>query len=166
MEQELKQKNKHLEIEFNNPVYDVIGEAIMKTALKHHFGEYDIAKLVMAVYDKDYGYLTSTDDYREQVKLLDNYFQKLYGHSLMTFEMVKTLKALEGTEIYDALTSEVASLETKIRLGDDVPASDLCIFSEPLGDNQYDELMSTIEQSHSFKYAMAIVYDKIKNIKK
>lgn len=159
-------KNMRIEQEFTNPVYDVMGEAISKTAEKHNYGKYDIAKLVMAIYDGDFDYLTSDDDYREQVKLLDEYFEKTYKHKLITFEMIKTIKAFEGTDIYEALTADVAAVETMVRYNKNVPAEDLCIFSEPLEDNRYDELMAKIENEKSLRYAVAVVYDKIKNTKK
>ncbi len=159
-------KNIRIDQEFTNPVYDVMGEAISKTAEKHHYGKYDIAKLVMALYEDDFGYLTSDEDYREQVKLLAQYFEKTYNHKLITFEMIKTIKSFEGTDIYDALTADVATIEAMVRYGKNIPAEDLCIFSEPLEDNRYDELMTKIETEKSFRYGVAVIYDKIKNTQK
>lgn len=159
-------KNLRLEHEFSNPVYDVVGKAISATAKKHDYKKYDVTKLVMAIYDKDYGFITSEEDYRDQVKLLDEYFEKAYSHRLITFEMIKTIKIFQGTDIYDALTADIASIEALIRTQKQQPAEDLCLFSQPLDDNHYDELMTKIENESSLKYAVAIIYDKIKNIEK
>lgn len=161
-----QQKNLRLELELENPVYDVVGKAIMKTAIKHSYGKYDIARLIMAIYDKDYAYLTADEDYRDQVAILDAYFEKEYGHRLITLELIKTIKAFKGTDIYDTLTADIASLETLIRTNKKIPAEDLCIFSAAIEASNYDELMTKIETEKSMSYATAIIYDKIKNTQK
>lgn len=159
----MNEKNALLKREFTNAVYDAIGEGILKTAEKYNYKKYDIAKLVMALYDKDFSYLTSSDDYREQIKLLDEYFTKTYDHRLITFEMIKAIKALQGTEEYKTLTSDVASIESIVRHNKNVPAEDLEIFSGPLDEENYDELMTKIETEKSLCYSVAVIYDQIKN---
>ena len=71
MEKIISEKNMLLRGEFSNAVYDTIGDGILKTAISHNYKKYDIAKLIMSLYDSDFSYLTSCDDYREQIKLLD-----------------------------------------------------------------------------------------------
>lgn len=159
----LTDKNIQLKQEFTNAVYDAIGEGIEKTAEKHSYGKYDIAKLVMAIYDKDFSYVTAADDYREQIKLLDEYFTKTYDHRLITFEMIKAIKALQGTEEYRNLTKEVANIESIVRNSKKIPAEDLEIFSRPLEEENYDELMTKIENEKSLRYSVAVIYDRIKN---
>ncbi|MBR2833356.1 MAG: hypothetical protein IKE75_02875 [Bacilli bacterium] len=163
MEKIVSEKNILLKQEFNNAVYDAIGEGILKTAKNHSYKKYDIAKLIMALYDKDFSYITSSDDYREQIKLLDEYFTKTYDHRLITFEMVKALKALQGTEEYVNLTEDVANIESIIRHNKNVPAENTEIFKGPLDDEEYDELMTKIENEESLRYGVAVIYDKLKN---
>lgn len=159
----MNEKNRLLKQEFNNAVYDAIGEGILKTAERHSYKKYDIAKLVMAIYDRDFSYLTSSDDYREQIKLLDEYFTKTYDHRLITFEMIKAIKALKGTEEYKDLTDDVANIEAIVRNNKNVKAEDLDIFREPLDLENYDELMTKIENEKSLCYGVAVIYDKIKS---
>ena len=44
-----------------------------------------------------------------------------------------------------------------------IEADDLSIFSFPIENEKYNDLMMNIEASDTFKYAMAIIYDKLKN---
>lgn len=156
-------KNKRLEQEFLNPVYDVIGKAIVATASKYNYNKYDIAKLIMAIYENDFDYLTSDNDYREQTKLLDQYFVKTYGHRVITFEMIKTIKSFEGTEDYNHLTIDIANIESIVRHNQNIKAQDTSIFSKPLEAKKYDELMTKIETEKSLRYSVAVVYEKIKS---
>ena len=50
----IAQQNLRLEQAFSNPVYDILGKAINETAQKYDYGRYDIARLVMTIYDNDY----------------------------------------------------------------------------------------------------------------
>ena len=163
MEKIISEKNILLKNEFNNAVYDAIGDGILKTAKNHSYKKYDIAKLIMALYDKDFSYITSSDDYREQIKLLDEYFTKTYDHRLITFEMVKAIKSFQGTEEYASLTRDVANIESIVRHSENVPAEDDLLFKTPLDDEEYDELMTRIENEKSLRYGVAVIYDKIKN---
>ena len=115
------------------------------------------------MYDMDFDYVTSDDDYREQIKLLDEYFVKTYDHRLITFEMIKAIKAFQGTDEYKTLTDDVAFIESIVRHSENVPAEDAEIFSRPLDDEDYDELMTKIENEKSLCYGVAVIYDKIKN---
>ncbi|MBR3363105.1 MAG: hypothetical protein IKG40_04180 [Bacilli bacterium] len=163
MEKIISEKNMLLRGEFNNAVYDTIGDGILKTAKNHQYQKYDIAKLIMALYDKDFSYITSSDDYREQIKLLDEYFTNTYNHRLITFEMVKAIKALQGTEEYVDLTKDVANIESIVRHSKNIPAENVEIFKGPLDEEEYDELMNKIENEKSLCYGVAVIYDKIKN---
>ena len=159
----MSEKNILLRKEFNNAVYDTIGDGILMTARNYSYKKYDIAKLIMALYDKDFSYITSSGDYREQIKLLDEYFTKTYDHRLITFEMVKAIKAFQGTEEYVDLTKDVASIESIVRHNKNVPAENIELFKAPLDDEEYDELMTRIENEKSLCYGVAVIYDKIKN---
>ena len=155
--------NMKLKIEFQNPVYDIADEAIQYTMHKHKYKKYDLVKLIMMIYDKDYSFISSANDYRDQFELLDEYFRKEYGHSLITFLMIKAVLEFKGTEKYDRLTADIANMEILLRTKKNIPASDLCIFSYPIENEKYNDLMMNIEANKDFKYAMAIIYDKIKN---
>lgn len=155
--------NMRLKMEFQNPVYDIVDEAITYTMRKHHYKKYDLVKLIMMIYNKDYSFISNANDYRDQFKLLDDYFNKEYGHSIMTFIMIKAVLKYKGTNQYDIITTDIANIETILRTKKNIQAEDLCIFSYPIENENYNNLMMNIEANNNFKYAMAIIYDKIKN---
>lgn len=156
--------NLRLKLEFQNPVYDILDEAITYTMHKHNYKKYDLVKLVMMIYNKDYSFISSANDYRDQFKLLDDYFQKEFGHSVITFLMIKEVLNYKGTNKYDEITADIANMETILRTKKNTKAEDLCIFSYPIENEKYNDLMMNIEANENFKYALAIIYDKIKNI--
>ena len=158
--------NLKLKTEFTNPVYDIVENAIDYTIKKQKFQKYDLIKLVMMIYKKDYSCISNTNDYRDQVKLLDEYFEKEYGHSIITFIMIKTILNYKNTDKYDEITSDIAILENALRTKKNVKAENLCIFSYPIENEEYLDLMMSIEANPNFKYAMAITYDKLKNTQK
>lgn len=154
--------NLKLKTEFCNDVYDVVGEAIDQTVKKHKYKKYDVFKLVAAIYSGKYGYITAKNDYRKQVELLDLYFRKKYNCSIIIFEMIKTLKALQDTENYSSLVLDIANIETIIRTGKKEKPKNPMIFSNYIQNEQYEELIKKIENENSLRYAIMIVYDKIK----
>lgn len=159
-------KDMRIEMELSNPLYDIIGEAIMYTKKKYHYREYDLVKLIMIIYENDYSFISKDNDYREQVKLLDDYFRRQYGHSIITFEMIRTIISMKKSSEYRDITREIAMIEKVLRTNDNFPPEDLCIFSSPAENKKYDDLMYLIEKNISMKYAVALEYDKIKNTEK
>lgn len=153
--------NQRLKLEFQNPVYDILDEALKYTINKHNYKKYDLVKLVMMIYDKDYSFISNYNDYRDQFKLLDEYFEKEFNHSIITFLMIKEILKYKDTEKYDIITADIANLETIVRTKKNVKAEDLCIFSYPIENEKYNDLMMNIEANENFKYALAIVYDKL-----
>lgn len=153
--------NQRLKLEFQNPVYDILDEAIKYTINKHNYKKYDLVKLVIMIYDKDYSFISNYNDYRDQFKLLDEYFEKEFNHSIITFLMIKEILKYKDTEKYDVITADIANLETIVRTKKNVKAEDLCIFSYPIENEKYNDLMMNIEANENFKYALAIVYDKL-----
>lgn len=151
-----------LKHEFKNKVYDTIGEGISYTAKKYHYKKYDIAKLIMAMYVKDFDYITSDNDYREQIKILDEYFTKTYHHRLITFEMVKAIYSFKGTETYNKITNDVANYENTIVRDNNLDLEDINVLKTLMDAGEYDELMTRIEKEQGLCYSVAIVYDKIK----
>lgn len=158
-------KDSRIGMEFSNPIYDIIDDAITYTMKKYNYKEYDLVKLVIMIYENNYTYISNDYEYRDQVKLLDEYFKKEYNHSIITFEMIKTLIKLKDSEVYNTLTAEIASIEKILRTNDENAPQDLCIISYPIENRKYDDLMYLIEKNISVKYAIAIVYDKIKSTK-
>ena len=159
-------RDARLELEFVNPVYDIIDEAITYTMKKYMYKEYDLVKLVMMIYKKDYSFISNDNDYRAQVKLLDEYFIKEYGHSIITFEMVKYISSIKSEEEYNNVTAEISYIEKILRTNDKKSPNDLTIFSGPIKNRKYDDLMNYIEKNISMKYAVAFIYDKVKFEKK
>ena len=156
-------KDLRLENEFLNPIYNIINEAITYTAKKYNYKEYDLVKLVMMIYDGDYRYLSNDNEYRVQFKLLDEYFKKEYNHSIITFGMLKTIINLKDSEEYESLMTEIAEIEKILRTSNKKTPNNLCLISYPIENKKYDDLMYMIEKNISVKYAVAIVYDKIKS---
>lgn len=156
-------KDLRLENEFLNPIYNIINEAITYTAKKYNYKEYDLVKLVMMIYDGDYRYLSNDNEYRVQFKLLDEYFKKEYNHSIITFGMLKTIINLKDSEEYESLMTEIAEIEKILRTSNKKAPNNLCLISYPIENKKYDDLMYMIEKNISVKYAVAIVYDKIKS---
>ena len=154
-------KNLRLRGELSNEMYDVIGEAIGATAKKHNYKKYDIFKLASTIYAGEYGYITGKNDYRFQVKALDEFFRKEYNHSLMTFEIIKTINSLDE-ENYIMMTSDIMAIEEIIRTGKKNPPRDPRLIDEYLEQDDYDGLMEIIEKENSLRYAAMIIYDKIK----
>ena len=155
-------RDARLELEFVNPVYDIIDEAITYTMKKYLYKEYDLVKLVMMIYKKDYSFISNDNDYREQVKLLDEYFIKEYNHSIITFEMVKFITSIKSEDEYNNVTAEISYIEKLLRTNDKKKPNDLTIFSGPIKNKKYDDLMNYIEKNISMKYAVAFIYDKVK----
>ncbi|MBR3199088.1 MAG: hypothetical protein IKG27_03640 [Bacilli bacterium] len=155
-------RDTRLETELINPVYDIINEIIEYNIKKYDYKEYDLVKLVMMLYKGEYKYLTNDNEYRDQYIMLDDYFKKQYNHSIITFEMLKTLVNLKGTKKYDSLMKELAEIEKVLRSNDGLNAENLCLLSYPIENKKYDDIMYLIERNISVKYAIAIIYDKIK----
>ena len=155
-------RDERLELEFINPVYDIIDEGITYTMKKYLYKEYDIVKLVMMIYEKDYSFISNDNDYREQIKLLDEYFTKEHNHSIITFEMVKYITSIRSEEDYNNATAEISYIEKILRTHNKARPNDLTIFSGPIKKRKYDDLMNYIEKNISMKYTVAIIYDKMK----
>ncbi len=155
-------RNLRLKREFLNNIYDTVGSAITATALKHNYKKYDIFKLTSAIYTGEYGYITGQNDFRMQVKLLDEYFRKEYGHSVILFEMIKAIIHFKPSKVYDALVLDIAAIETIIRTGRENIPENLGIFSDYIENNQYEELMKKMEDENSLRYAVMIIYDRLK----
>ena len=158
--------NLRIKMELQNPIYDTVDEALEYTIHKQNFQKYDLVKLVMMLCRQDYSCISNTNGYRDQVKILDEYFHHEYNHSLITFMMIKAVLDFKGTDKYDTITSDIAILETALRTKKNTKPEDLCIFSYPIENEEYNDLMMNIEANPNFKYAMAITYDKIKNTQK
>ena len=155
--------NTKIKIEFDNPVYEIVDEAIDYTMKKQKYQKYDLVKLVIKLYDKDYSFISKKNDYREQYKILDGYFEKEYNHRLITFMMLREILKYKNKDNYEEICNDIANMETVLRCKKNIEADDLSIFSFPIENEKYNDLMMNIEASDTFKYAMAIIYDKLKN---
>lgn len=154
--------NIRIKQEFENPIYDCLDEAIIYTSKKQNYKKYDLVKLIMMIYDRDYSFISNYNDYREQFKLLDDYFIKTYNHSIITFLMIKEILKYKGTKVYEPLVKDIAFTENLFRTKKNTSPEDLCLFSYPIDNESYNDLMTNIETNISFKYALAILYDRIK----
>lgn len=153
----------YLEAELNSEIYDNISEAIKYTILKQHYHKYDLVKLIMQLYQNDYSFISSDKNYRDEYKLLASYFEKKYHHNIVTLEMIKTILKSENQE---EIINEINNIEKMLRTQNMDNTTDPSIFTNPFKEKRYDELMTKIEINPSLKYAVAIVYDKLKNPKR
>lgn len=155
-------RNSRIESEFLNPAYDIINEAINYTAKKYEYKEYDLVKLVMMIYKENYRYISNDNEYRDEFRLLDEYFKKEYNHSIITFIMLKTIVNLKNSEIYENIMDEIISIEKILRTSKE---EELYVLPTLIERKKYNEIMYLIERNISLKYAVAIVYDRIKTLK-
>lgn len=154
-------KDIRIKQEFSNSLYNNVTKAILKTAVKYDYKKYDVVKLVLALYNEDFNYLTNDEEYREQYKLLNEYFKSNYGHELITFEMIRVIKIFEDSGNYKNISSSISYLKTIIKKNKVVKSYDPSFFSDYLKEEKYDELMTKIESEPSFNLSVAILYDKI-----
>ena len=154
-------KDKQIEVEFNNDAYSIINEAITYTMKKYKYKEYDIVKLVMILYNENYSYISSDNGYRENFLLLAHYFKKKYGHNIITFEMIKKIIQITDEKKYNKIVTEIALIENAFRTDGKGKPNDLSIFSYPIENKKYDDLMHYIEKNISMKFAIAIMYDEL-----
>ncbi len=151
-----------LTYEFENAVYDILDEAIDYTRIKHNYKKHDLVKLIMMLYENDYSFLSNYNGYREQFKLLNDYFFNKYGFNVITFVMLRYVISFKGDK-FDDIMQRLAEIETILRNSRKAPVDNLSIFSSPIKKGKYGYLMMMIESESSFKYALAIVYDMLKN---
>ncbi len=154
-------KNAQIKQEFLNSLYNNITRGILKTAVKYNYKKFDVVKLVLALYNSDYNYLTNDNDYRTQYKLLNNYFKSNYGHEVITFEMVRVIKILEDSGNYKQISSNISYLKAILKNDKKVKTYNHSFFSNYLKQEKYDELMTKIEKEPSLCLSMAVIYDKI-----
>ena len=109
----MKETNR-LKIELENDIYDVINEGIKETIKKYGYKKYDIAKLVMALYQKNYDFIIRDSDYRDQIQLLDEYFASKFNHKLITFIILKTIISYKNSDKYNEIVLNIVSMYTMI----------------------------------------------------
>lgn len=146
--------NFKLEIEFENSVYDVVEEAIIATMKKYNYKQTEVIKLVDALYNGRYEYVTKDNDYRVQIKMLEDYFQKMYKHHLITLIIVKKILSIKDTKLYDVICNDMLRIEKKL-------TSDVLDVKSFYDNEEYDELMNLFETNNSLRYSMEVAYEKI-----
>lgn len=77
--------------------------------------------------------------------------------------MIREILKYKNKDNYEEICNDIANMETVLRCKKNIEADDLSIFSFPIENEKYNDLMMNIEASDTFKYAMAIIYDKLKN---
>ena len=136
--------NTRLKGELSNSLYDVVDEAIKYMVQKQHYLKNDIIKLITAIYSKKYEYITNDNDYRDQIQLIDDYFQKEYDYPLIIFVIVKN-----AFNHHDY--SELIKIIKKPKLKDEVLVG--------LEQHDYLRLMSLIKNNKSVFLAFAKLYE-------
>ena len=155
--------DERLEQEFSNEIYDVVSEAIRETSVKYNYKDYDIAKLVLAINNYDYDYLINKNDFREQVKMLNEYFEDTYKHHILTFIILKKILSFKEDDYYNLVMMDWASAYSIIKTGQNASEDYLDELKGLIDNKEYDKLMSKIEADEDLSYSLAIVYDRIIN---
>ena len=136
--------NTRLKGELSNSLYDIVDDAIKYVVKKQEYHKNDIIKLITAIYSKKYEYITNDNDYREQIKLLDDYFNKEYNYSLIIFVIIKN--ALNHHDY-----NELIRIIKKPKLKDEVLTA--------LENHDYLTLMEQIKNNKNVFLAFAKLYE-------
>ena len=136
-------KNLRLKVELSNELYDVVDETIAYMDKEKKYNENDILKLILALYKAEYKYITNNNGYRDQIILLNQYFEKEYNHSVISFILIKTLA---NKDLKDLLEKEIE--DNNIR-------EQILYFLET---GNYIELLDLLESEKNIFLSVAKVY--------
>lgn len=155
------QINNYLKAELQNDLYNSIEQAIVETSKKHKFKRYEVAKLIMAIYNENYDYITTKNSYRQQLSMLNDYFKEKYNHHVISFVMLRKIYSYKGKENYNLLITDISSAYSIIKIGQNIKLEPIKQLEQFLENDKYDEIMNMIETDDDLKYAIAVIYDHI-----
>ncbi len=138
-------ENIRLKSELSNTMYEVVDEMLNYMNIKQGYKKNDTIKLITAISQGKYKFITNDNDYRQQVKLLSDYFKKEHNHLLINFILMKNMLINRDNEIINELIKSNDVKENLIYL---------------LEKEDYDEILSLIESNKKVFLVFAKTYEK------
>lgn len=112
----MNNKNFKLKNEISNCLYETVDESIIYMKDKQNYKDNDVVKLLSAIKKGKYKYITSYNDYRDQVELLNSFFEKEYGCSLISFMLMKMAVNNRDDEVISKVLKDNDTFEHVIYL--------------------------------------------------
>lgn len=112
----MNNKNFKLKNEISNCLYETVDESIIYMKDKQNYKDNDVVKLLSAIKKGKYKYITSDNDYRDQVELLNSFFEKEYGCSLISFMLMKMAVNNRDDEVISKVLKDNDTFEHVIYL--------------------------------------------------
>ncbi len=138
-------ENIKLKGELSNSMYDVVNEMLHYMSDKQKYKSNDMIKLITAISQGKYRYITKDDEYRDQVELLSDYFKKEHNHLLINFILMKNMLANKDYEIINQIIKNTDTRENLTYL---------------LEKEDYDELLTLMESNKKVFLAFAKTYER------
>ncbi|MCI9110658.1 MAG: hypothetical protein HFH47_02455 [Bacilli bacterium] len=139
-------ENIKLKSEFTNTMYDVVDEMVHYMSEKQDYKQNDIIKLVTAISKGNYKYITNDNDYRDQMKLLSDYFKSHHNnHLLINFILMKNFFENRNDLVINEMIENQNVKENLIYL---------------LEIKDYDELLSLMESNKKVFLVFAKTYEE------
>jgi len=138
-------ENIKLKGELSNTMYDVVDEMISYMSNKQNYKKNDMIKLITAISQGKYKYITNDNDYRDQIKLLSDYFKKEHNHLLINFIIMKNMFINRDDDIIDEIIKNEDVKENLIYV---------------LEKKDYAEILSLIESNKKVFLVFAKTYEK------
>ena len=138
-------ENIKLKNELSNTMYEVVDEMINYMNSKQGYKKNDTIKLITAISQGKYKFITNDNDYRQQIELLSDYFKKEHNHLLINFILMKNMLINRDDDIINELIKSNAVKENLIYL---------------LEKEDYDEILSLIESNKKVFLVFAKTYEK------
>jgi len=137
-------ENIKLKGELSNSMYDIVEEVIKYMSTKQKYKKNDIIKLVTALSQDKYQFITNDCEYRDQLELLSNYFRKEHNHLLISFILMKNMLMNRNNQIIDEIIKNNETKENLIYL---------------LEKEDYTELLTLIESNKKVFLVFAKTYE-------
>ncbi len=138
-------ENIKLKAELSNGMYEITDEMIKYMSQKQNYKQNDTIKLIMAISQGKYKYITKDNDYRDQIQLLSDYFQNKHNHSLINFILMKNMFINKDDAIIDKIIKNKDTKENLIYL---------------LEKEDYEEILTLMESNKKVFLAFAETYEK------
>jgi len=137
-------ENIKLKGELSNNMYEIVDEVIKYMSTKQKYKKNDIIKVVTAISKGKYKYITNDNDYRDQIKLLSDYFKKEHNHLLINFIIMKNMFINRDDDIIDEIIKNEDVKENLIYV---------------LEKKDYAEILSLIESNKKVFLVFAKTYE-------
>ena len=138
-------ENIKLKGELSNSMYEVVNEMLHYMNDKKNYKPNEMIKLITAISQGKYRYITKDDEYRDQIELLRDYFKKEHNHLLINFILMKNMLNNKDYEIINQIIKDQGTRENLTYL---------------LEKEDYDELLTLMESNKKVFLAFAKTYER------